>query len=194
MSDLTALALDAAHQLPVAELHGTVCGLAVCHGAAVPVQDLVALVGADALTDQRAVEAFVAAAVEALEGDDMGFAPLLPEDDAPLEPRLEALGVWCSAFLAGLAAGLARRGIGSLDECPDEVREIVRDFAAISQVDPDAAGRDPDAAADARRSRTAGDSEEADLVELEEFVKVGTLLIMTLLSREHDDDAGDPRQ
>jgi uncharacterized protein len=190
VSDLTALALDAAHELPVAELHGAVCGLGVCHGVAVPIEDVVALLGAESLTDQNAVEAFVAASVGALEREDMGFAPLLPEDDAPLEQRLEALGAWCGAFLAGLAAGLARRGIGSLADCPEEVREIVADMAAISQIDPDAGGVTGNDSGG--RSRAAAESEEADLVELEEFVKVGTLLIMTLLSREDDDDAGDP--
>lgn len=181
MSDLTALALNAAHQLPVAELHGVVCGLAVCHGEAVPIGDLVELVGVDALTDQAAVEAFVAECWQDLKASDMSFAPLLPPDDAELSVRLEALGQWCSSFLAGLAAGMARQGTGSLDEMPDEVREIIRDFAAIAQVDAEA----PERAAGARG--TAGDAAEADLVELEEFVKVGVLLVMSVFGHEADD-------
>lgn len=177
MTDLTALALNAAHQLPVAELHGAVCGLGVCHGRALPVQDLIELVGVDALTDQPSVEAFVAASVDDLEAEDMRFAPLLPGDDVALEARLEALAQWCGSFLAGLAAGLARRGAASLDDCPDEVREIVRDFAAIAQVDAEAptADRDDEAA-------------ESDYVELEAFVKVGALLIRSTF----EDDAEDP--
>lgn len=182
------MALNASHQLPVAELHGVVCGLAVCHGEAMPLEDLLELVGVEALNDQQSVEQFVFASVADLQAEDMSFAPLLPEDDAALSQRLEALGQWCGSFLAGLAAGLARLGAGSLDDCPHEVREIVRDFATIAQVDPAASQSDP--------GRRAAEGEEADLVELEEFVKVGTLLIMTTLSADRDDgrddDADDP--
>lgn len=179
MSDLTALALNAAHQLPVAELHGAVCGLGVCHGEAVPIQDLIELVGVEALTDQASVEAFVTASVAELRSEDMSFAPELPGDDAPLGDRLEALGEWCGAFLAGFAAGLARRGAGSLDDCPEEVREIVRDFSAIAQVDPSEVSDD-----------RSTDALESDFVELEEFVKVGALLIMSTFEHDADDPAG----
>lgn len=185
MTDLTALALNAAHQLPVAELHGAVCGLAVCHGQALPLQDLVELIGVEALTDQVSVERFVQASLEDLQAEDMSFAPLLPPDDAALEERLEALGQWCGSFLAGFAAGLARQGVGSIDDTPDEVREIVRDFAAISQVDP---ASTPDA--DGPHAGAAQRA-EADFVELEEFVKVGALLIMSTFAAPVDDDADD---
>jgi uncharacterized protein YgfB (UPF0149 family) len=179
MTDLTALALNAAHQLPVAELHGAVCGLGVCHGQAVPIQDVVELVGIDALTDQASVEEFVSASVADLQSEELSFAPLLPADDAGLPARLEALGQWCSAFLAGFAAGLARRGAGSLADCPEEVREIVRDFSAIAQVDPEGTGEE-----------AATEAAEADFVELAEFVKVGTLLIMSTLEHDADDPPG----
>lgn len=179
MTDLTALALNAAHQLPVAELHGAVCGLGVCLGDDTPAGDVIALLGTEALTDQTSVEAFVSAAVAALHAEDLSFAPLLPGDDVGLEARLEALGQWCGSFLAGFAAGLARRGVGSLDDCPEEIREIVRDFAAIAQVDAEEA--------EGGRSEQAA---ETDFAELEEFVKVGTLLIMSTLDHEGDDPAG----
>lgn len=179
VSDLTALALNAAHELPVAELHGVVCGLAACHPPTLPVTDVVELVGIEALTDQDAVEEFVSACVDDLHAEDLRFTPLLPDDDTALEARLDALAQWCGAFLAGLAAGLARRGTGSLDDCPDEVREIVRDFAAIARVDVDDA------------AEVAGlESAESDLTELQEFVKVGVLLMASLLDDEHDDPAG----
>lgn len=179
VTDLTALALNAAHEIPVAELHGTVCGMAVCLGAAVPVNDLVELMGVEALSDQGSVEEFVAATVAQLESEDMSFAPLLPADDAGLDARLEALGQWCSGFLGGLAAGLARRGTGSLKDMPEEVREIVADMAAIAQVDPDAPAGD-----------RGVEAAEADFVELEEFVKVGTLLVMSTVAHETDDPPG----
>src|SRR5690606_11660861 len=124
-----------------------------------------------------------------LQAEDLTFAPLLPDDDAAIEERLEALGQWCGSFLAGLAAGLARRGAASLDDCPDEVREIVRDFAAIAQVDPSTAF-----AAGPGAGEPSAEAAEADLFELEEFVKVGALLIMSTLANGRDDDADDPAE
>ena len=179
MSELNALALNASRDLPVPELHGAVCGLLVCHGDALPIQDLLELVGVEALTDQPAVEQFVEAAARDLAAPEMTFSPLLPEDDVALEERLDALGEWCAGFLAGLAAGLARQGVGSLEHCPDEVREIVADFAAISQIDPEAEPDEPRPLDDA----------EADFAELQEFVKVGTLLIRSTLRHDADDPA-----
>jgi uncharacterized protein YgfB (UPF0149 family) len=173
VADLTALALNAADNLPVAELHGTVCGLAAGSGGGAPVQDLLLLLG-EGLVNQSSVTAFVDAALAELDAEDFSFAPLLPEDDAALGARLEALGDWCASFLTGFAAGLARRGRGRLDDCPDEVREIVRDLAAIAQIDADA----------------DADSAERDLLELEEFVKVGVLLIRSTLEDANDDTAG----
>ena len=133
-------------------------------------QDLVELLGAQALADADSVSAFVSATLGALHADDMSFALLLPDDDGTMEARLGALADWCQSFLTGLAAGLHRRGIGTLAELPDEVNEIIRDIAAIAQLD--TAVQEP--------------GSEADFMELEEYVKVGTLLIMSLM-----DDGGD---
>jgi uncharacterized protein len=178
VTDLRALASNAARQLPIAELHGVVCGLAVCYGDDLPLQDLVELVGVDALTDERSVASFVAASLEALEAADLRFTPLLPDDDADLALRVEALGQWCGSFLAGLAAALAGRGAGNLDDCPEEVGEIVADLTAISRIDAEALSEEADAGLDGA---------EADLLELREFVKVGVLLIMSVLRNEADD-------
>jgi uncharacterized protein YgfB (UPF0149 family) len=153
--------------------------LAACHGEAVPLQDVMELLGAEALTDGESVETFVAASVADLQAEDLSFAPLLPGEEAALSARLDALGEWCGSFLAGFAAGVARRGVGSLDDCPEEVREVVRDFAAIAQVDvASAAASDDDA--------------EEELMELEEFVKVGALLIMSSLDEIDVDETDDP--
>lgn len=155
-----------------------VCGLSVCFGDDLPLDELVELVGADTLTDHRSVAAFVAATLQDLEAADMRFALLLPGGDAGLAARSEALGQWCGSFLAGLAAGLARRGFGDLDDCPPEVREIVEDLRAIARIDVDALA-DPE----------GGDEDEleADFLELQEFVKVGVLLIVSVMTNEFGD-------
>jgi uncharacterized protein len=178
VTDLAALALAAAPQLPPAELHGVVCGLAVCFGDDLPLEELVELVGIDTLTDQRSVAAFVAVSIHALEADDMRFALLLPDDDVDVAARAEALGQWCGSFLAGLSAGLAQRGWGSLDDSPGEVREIIEDLSAIARID-----------ADAVIEERSDERVEADFLELREFVKVGVLLIMSVLRDDSDDPA-----
>lgn len=172
--DLVALAESAAQRIPAAELHGTVCGLVSCPSDTPLLQDLVELLGADELTDQSSVEAFVDASAAALHSEDMSFALLLPDDAASLERRIEALSIWCGSYLAGFAAGLARRGVGSLEECSEEVREIVGDFAAIAEVEPDAGGH-------------TGESAEVDFAELAEFVKVGSLLLLSAFADDSDD-------
>jgi uncharacterized protein len=181
VTDLAALAHAAAHELPAAELHGVVCGLSVCFGDDLPLEELVELVGPDTLSDQRSVAAFVAVTLQDLEADDMRFAVLLPADDAGLAARSEALGQWCGSFLAGLAAGLARRGYGDLDDCPEEVREIVEDFGAIARIDA--------AALADLQGNSDEDEVEADFLELQEFVKVGVLLIVSVLKNEFGDPA-----
>ncbi|MDW8478957.1 MAG: UPF0149 family protein [Xanthomonadales bacterium] len=56
------------------------------------------------------------AVAEALGDGELGFVPLLPEDEAPLPARVRALAGWCDAFLGayGVAAGAGcRRGSGA---------------------------------------------------------------------------------
>ena len=84
MTDLTALALNASLTLSSSELHGVVCGLAVCGADDFELSTLVELVGAGALADADCVSEFVEAAITALLAEDLSFQLLLPEDEAPL--------------------------------------------------------------------------------------------------------------
>ena len=196
MADLTALALNAADTLSVAELHGVVCGLAVWPQERFQLQALVDLVGVDSLTDETNVEAFVNASVEALMAEDMSFTPLLPDDDTELRSRLESVAEWCAGFLAGFGAAAAVRGLSSFDTLPGEVQEIVDDLSAITDMDvqnvvlpldvagPESAHRPED---DQAESQFDADSAEADLMQIQEFVKVGVLLILGTIAGHADD-------
>ena len=167
------MALNAAATLSPWELHGVVCGLAVCEPQSFNLQELVDLVGVDALTDEMSVEAFVTSSLAELAAEDLSFALLLPDDDSPLELRLEALAEWSGAFLAGFGAAMAEQG---QDALPEEVLEVIDDLSAVTELDvsqTDEAGGE--------------ESAEADLAQVQEFVKVGVLLIMGLL----DDDRGE---
>lgn len=174
VEELELLARDAAcgpeQGLSTAELHGATTGIGVVDAERFELQDLVDLLGAEALSDAERVARFVNEALTALYADDLSFALLLPDEEAPRADRLLALALWCQSFLAGLVAGLSRRGTSSLTELPAEVQEIVADFAAIAQLD-----AEDDAA------------EEEDFMQLEEFVKVGTLLILALVGDAGDD-------
>lgn len=179
VQELEILALEAAggpaQGLTVAELHGAAIGIGVTDAEHFELQDLVDLLGAEALSDGEAVARFVNDSLEALHADDLSFAPLLPDDDASMDERLTGLAGWCQSFLAGLVAGLSRRGVESLQGLPEEVREIVQDFAAIAQLDTELGD---------------ADDGDADFVELEEYAKVGALLIMSLLA----DVGNDPQE
>jgi len=175
LSDLTALALDAAYEVSVAELHGAICGIAACGGEEFPLQELVDLVGVDLLTDEASVSRLVNASIDEFFSEDFRFMPLLPEDDEALVQRLEALGQWCVGFLAGLGAGIAAGGMGELEDLSEDGREILEDFAAIANIEANSG--------DAAFAEQA----EADFIELREFVKVGALLICSLVTYGADD-------
>lgn len=166
MTDLPALALNASLTLSSSELHGVVCGLAVCGPDDFELSTLVELVGADALADADSVGEFVEAAITALLAEDLSFQLLLSDDEAPLADRAQGLAEWCAAFVAGIGAGLTEV------ELPVDTREIVRDFIAVSELEVDI---------------EETDEAEADLVELEEFAKVGVLLIMEQLQMKDEE-------
>lgn len=149
-----------------AEAHGTLCGL-LCAGATdIPeawlhntlseVHDYSFGVPGDA---RDLLEAVHQSTVAALEGDQMGFELLLPDDEAALEDRAAALAAWCNAFLYGLAM----RGLRPMEELPDELREILADFSEIGR-----------AGVAAEEAEEVGESAYAELVE---YVRVGVQIV-----------------
>jgi uncharacterized protein YgfB (UPF0149 family) len=180
VNDLTLLAMNAAAGpvggLSASELHGAVIGIAVADLEGFSLHALVQLLGAEALSNEEDVEPFVRESLDQLLAEDMSFMPLLPDDDESLSDQLEGLASWTAGFLAGLVAGLSVVD-SNMAALPEEAQEIVRDFSAVAQV---GAELDEDEDNDA----------ENDLSELQEFVKVGTLLIMSVLN----DDSVDPSE
>ncbi len=153
--------------LPLAELHGGLCGVICASGRDAATSWLAELLddcGGDmdtlSLLASR-LEDLGDETWQSLSGLSMEFFPLLPDDDARIDQRAEALALWCHGFLAGLVIG----GIdlaGGTTALSAELSELVSDFAQISQ-----AGADSD---------EMGDEELGDnsLMELIEFVRVGT--------------------
>ena len=110
-------------QLP--ELHGGICGALVAGGPRaaelwldesldVPIRDMSACPepdeidaldaepAAEAAMWPESLQAIVTASWQALEGRELVFQPLLPDEATLLEEQVQALALWCHGFLSGL--------------------------------------------------------------------------------------------
>lgn len=147
------------------ELHGSVLGF-VCAGGKVGVEadwlhamQLQMEHAANAALAQRLLAELAAQAGARLDDPDITFTPMLPADDRDVDERARALVEWCRGFLGGL-------GLAGLDrEMPPVATEVVRDIERIA----------------ASRDSFENDNDEAALIELIEFVRVGVLLLYTEL-------------
>ncbi len=139
------------------EAHGTLCG-ALCAMATYRIEDWVGELLPENRNPDDAIdplfELVYTETYQAISGQGMEFAPLLPDDDAPIAARATALGEWCQGFLYGLGAGR----IASAQELPNDLREIVRDLTEISR-----------ASADEKDSLETNEQAYAELME---FVRV----------------------
>ncbi|NJD32541.1 MAG: UPF0149 family protein [Gammaproteobacteria bacterium] len=142
-----------------AEAHGALCG-ALCARREYAVEEwFEEILPDESGRDGRALADLHAASVTALAGEELEFQPLLPDDEQPLDARVEALGAWCQGFLYGFgAAGTVNR-----DALPEDVPEVLADLAQISHAG--AVGSE------------ALEVEEEAYAELVEFLRVGVQLI-----------------
>lgn len=98
-----------------------------------------------------------------LHSDDLEFALLLPAVDQPLDVRAEGLGQWCQGFLAGLTVG----GLPDHEQLPEDVVELMNDFAQIARVE--------------FELEQTGEEDEVAFEEIIEYVRMGVLVILTNL-------------
>jgi hypothetical protein len=99
---------------------------------------------------------------EQLDDPELGFEPLLPDEDAPLAQRADALVDWCRGFLGGI--GLA--GVNTQRGLSDDGAEILRDFGTIAA---------------SRFEVDDAEEDESALSEVLEFIRVAVLLLHTEL-------------
>jgi uncharacterized protein YgfB (UPF0149 family) len=143
------------------ELHGALCGWLAGGGA--NDRGWLAAVFADASVPApepgSPLDALREATAAQLEDRSFEFELLLPTADAPLVERSGALFDWCRGFVGafGLAAG--EKAMSTLSA---ESREALADLAKLAAAEPQDEGDEED--------------EEA-LVEIEEFVRVASLLL-----------------
>ena len=95
-----------------AEAHGTLAG-ALCSSRDYGLIEWLREILPDDSPDDEALQSSVLqnvydSMVRTLVGNEADFEPLLPDDDAPLAERADALSLWCQGFLYGLGSGAAR--------------------------------------------------------------------------------------
>lgn len=96
----------------------------------------------------------------ALEGDEMEFAPLLPDDEVPIGERIAALAQWSQGFLYGFGIGAPAN---ARQQYPGDVGEVLKDLSEIARAtDTDSSG---------------GDEEEQAYAELVEYLRAAVQLI-----------------
>jgi len=147
------------------ELHGSLCGF-LAGGGALEGPGLLSALQLDgeavepAADDLALLQRMAAQARSELADAELGFEPLLPEDDRPLAERAEGVVDWCRGFLGGF--GLS--GAGAHARLSDEAQEVLRDLATV-----------------AASSFDFGDEAEDEdaLIEVQEFVRVAAMLLHT---------------
>ncbi|MDE2307848.1 MAG: UPF0149 family protein [Xanthomonadaceae bacterium] len=147
------------------DLHGSLCGYLAGGGSLrqVPVLAALQLDGqavSPAPADRALLERLARQCETELADSELGFEPLLPEDDRPLAERVEAMVDWCRGFLGGF--GLA--GATAHAQLSDEAQEILRDLGMIAGSSFDLGDQDED---------------EDALIEVQEFVRMGVMLLHT---------------
>jgi uncharacterized protein YgfB (UPF0149 family) len=151
-----------AHSLTdAAEAHGTLAGC-LCSTVAYRFEDWMLEILPDGAANSGAtgvlLELFRSTSADLGEAQ-MQFAPLLPDDEEPIEARASALGAWCQGFLYGLGTS----SLGDAAQLQGDVGEVVRDLTQITQV-----------AADSAESLESNEGAYAELVE---FVRAGVQLL-----------------
>ncbi|MGH8462083.1 MAG: UPF0149 family protein [Stenotrophobium sp.] len=161
--------------------HGALCGaLCVIAPAEINFQDLLApgeqTINVPDSASRRLLQRLMDQSLHSLQDDEKGFTPLLPDDEAMLAARVQALSAWCEGFLFGLAS----RPRFDIKTCSEEAREIIHDFTQFTHA---SIAQEDDA-----------EIEETAYAELVEYIRVGAQLIyMELRCRPTPDPAASAR-
>jgi len=156
------------------ESHGALCGMLCAQGATEASQWMLSVLGEHedtSTTLQQAGKRLLQIhqlTVEQMNGIDADFDMMLPDDDEPLEMRVEALGMWCQGFVYGLAIG----GIKEDTVLPEDSKELIKDILEISR-----AGYVADNEAELATDEENTEEDEVAFMEVCEYVRMGVLLV-----------------
>jgi uncharacterized protein len=161
------------------ETHGVLCG-SICTGTSEAHVDWIEELfqerpSADLLVREarQMLGQLYLASRQQMDDEGLEFSLLLPQDDAPLAERAKALRNWCEGYLYGLGmAGVSQKQLG------EDASEALNDISEITRLDLD--------------SLEDGEVNESAYMELQEFLRVATLLIREeLKSVQENSHAGD---
>ncbi|MDT8282412.1 MAG: UPF0149 family protein [Gammaproteobacteria bacterium] len=153
------------------ESHGALCGMLCAQGATEASQWMLSVLGEHEESSKVLQQAgkklmlIYQITMEQMNAIDADFELMLPDDDEPLETRVEALGLWCQGFVYGLAMG----GIKEDTELPEDSKELIKDILEISR-----AGYVVDSEAELAADE---EDDEVSFMEVCEYVRMGILLI-----------------
>ncbi len=153
------------------ESHGALCGMLCAQGATEASQWMLSVLGEHEESSNALQQAgkklllVYQITMEQMNAIDADFELMLPDDDEPLETRVEALGLWCQGFVYGLAMG----GIKEDTVLPEDSKEIIKDILEISR-----AGYVVDSEAELAVDE---EDDEVSFMEVCEYVRMGILLI-----------------
>lgn len=156
---------DAGVDVCASGAHGLLCGL-VCAGERDIQQQLSGEWFSTRASDdhavqecQQAIDELVQEVYSSVEGVNLGFPLLLPDDNEQLKLRATAVRDWCDGFLYGVGL-VKRRGKDGLSA---QAQEALNDVSEISRMDVDGV--------------VGGEEEEAALTEVIEFIWVAAMLV-----------------
>ncbi len=156
------------------ESHGALCGMLCAQGATEASQWMLCVLGEHEETSKllqktgKKLLQIHQISVEQMNDSDAEFELMLPDDDEPLDMRVEALGMWCQGFVYGLAIG----GIKEDSELPEDSNELITDIVEISR-----AGYIVDNEAELASDEEDDEDDEVAFMEVTEYVRMGILLI-----------------
>lgn len=159
-----------------AEFHGTLCAM-LCTRPDLKMEVCVAEIAVcehppESSAWSRVLREHGERSRQAFAQGDFDLELLLPEDDASLAERSDALGEWCRGFLYGL--GLYGGDISK--RLSDDAREVVADLVEFTRLDVE---------------EEASEQAEKALNEIVEYLRVGVLLIYEELARAREEPPGE---
>lgn len=142
------------------ELHGSLCGF-LCGGGQANAENWLALVLSDDAIHEVVADSplnqLYQATCAGLASEEFEFDLLLPDNDAPIDERGDALLAWCRGFLGGV--GLSGADLKKMSE---ETQDALSDLGRIAA---------------SELSYEEGDSDEEAFEEVAEFVRVAAMLL-----------------
>jgi uncharacterized protein YgfB (UPF0149 family) len=161
-----------------AELHGLLAGQLASGARLMPdmwlktVCELLELASLTQETSKIGLVGLYQQTLGQLESFDMGLSMLMPDDEAPLHQRIEALGQWSQGFMTGFGY----QGKQTDQSLSDEAKESLNDLAQIGQVSSE----------DIEETEEA----ESDLMQLEEYVRMAALMLFAECNKS--DETAEP--